>query len=327
LGGCKSIFLVSFRLKELHVRRVETDISSLPLVLSDRGRRTFSSFFTPTPISLPSFLHQPRYPNSSSSGMVQLGKISRRSASTRGSTRRSWVTEQERISPSATLVQISSLSQVSPRLLVSSLLPRRYVALFIFPTCFFFLELTSFSSPRIFSTLLGQVVLEALASGLPVIGLDAEGTRDLVSSGSTGLLLPLGAKDWPAALKKVKSATFVRAAEDYAILLARLISPTGAGERREMSERAAKGTKGRTWHEVSFSHSFFSLLLHLLLVERPTDLSPSSSLLLGPQGHGDVRLRLPRSHHYLPNPSSSPSSKRVRETATSAPVFGSPLGR
>lgn len=35
----------------------------------------------------------------------------------------------------------------------------------------------------------GQVVLEALASGLPVVGLDAEGTRDLITDGRNGLLL------------------------------------------------------------------------------------------------------------------------------------------
>src|SRR5207302_509251 len=35
----------------------------------------------------------------------------------------------------------------------------------------------------------GQVVLEAMASGLPVVGLNAEGIRDLVSHEHTGLLL------------------------------------------------------------------------------------------------------------------------------------------
>ncbi|KAI8377740.1 glycosyl transferase group 1 [Radiomyces spectabilis] len=45
-----------------------------------------------------------------------------------------------------------------------------------------------FAFPSVTETF-GQVVLEAMASGLPVVGLDAEGVCDLVDHNSTGLLL------------------------------------------------------------------------------------------------------------------------------------------
>lgn len=47
-----------------------------------------------------------------------------------------------------------------------------------------------FAFPSVTETF-GQVVLEAMASGLPVVGYDAEGVRDSVQPGVTGLLAPL----------------------------------------------------------------------------------------------------------------------------------------
>jgi glycosyltransferase involved in cell wall biosynthesis len=48
----------------------------------------------------------------------------------------------------------------------------------------------------------GQVVQEAMASGMPVVGCDAEGVRDLVQQGQTGLLArPNDPRDFAAALR------------------------------------------------------------------------------------------------------------------------------
>lgn len=98
------------------------------------------------------------------------------------------------------------------------------------------------------------MVLEALASGLPVIGLDAQGTRDLVRHGATGLLLSSPQEGWPAACR-AGSKELIDNANSYAELLRRVVLEKGT--RREMSERCIReGIEGFTWRgamEVSRS--------------------------------------------------------------------------
>jgi len=96
----------------------------------------------------------------------------------------------------------------------------------------------------------GQVVLEALASGLPVVGLDAEGTRDLVNEGRTGYLLskPAGF-EWKVALSDPSSQVFETATENFSILLRNLVfdrKMQGIMRRRAIDE----GSEGHTWFDA-----------------------------------------------------------------------------
>ena len=96
----------------------------------------------------------------------------------------------------------------------------------------------------------GQVICEALASGLPVIGLDAPGTRDLVVDGRTGFLLPKpaasGTSEWNAILPDFSSGAFEQAAVDYSHLLGRLVFDMSL--RLSMSKRAVEeGAAERSW--------------------------------------------------------------------------------
>ncbi len=53
-----------------------------------------------------------------------------------------------------------------------------------------------------YSEALGLVIMEAMASGLPVIATKTSGAKDLIEDGETGFLVPIG--DPPAIKEKVK---------------------------------------------------------------------------------------------------------------------------
>lgn len=101
----------------------------------------------------------------------------------------------------------------------------------------------------------GQVVLEALASGLPVVGLDADGTRDLVQHERTGLLLQhrpnrLYATEthWPEQFDP-GSPRFQLLSQQYAVLLRRLVTNTTL--RGVMSECASTcAPVGKSWDDA-----------------------------------------------------------------------------
>jgi glycosyltransferase involved in cell wall biosynthesis len=76
----------------------------------------------------------------------------------------------------------------------------------------------------------GQVALEAMASGLAVLGFDADGVRDLVRDGETGLLAPCG-----------EQATFTRM---FSLLL------DEPQLRARMGLRARAAAEQRTWEGV-----------------------------------------------------------------------------
>ena len=86
-----------------------------------------------------------------------------------------------------------------------------------------------FAFPSLTETF-GQVVQEAMASGLPVLGFDADGVRDLVRPAETGLLAPLG-----------DEAAFTR-------LLNELLSMPD--ERAQLGARARALAESRTWESI-----------------------------------------------------------------------------
>ena len=108
----------------------------------------------------------------------------------------------------------------------------------------------------------GNVVLEALASGLPVVGLKAEGVCDLVQDGRTGYLLDLmllpgavtegkggaGLPNNPAQLLDRKGEAFEIAVKQYRQLLLSLV--IDAPLRAQMAQAAVEYAKTRTWKEA-----------------------------------------------------------------------------
>jgi glycosyltransferase involved in cell wall biosynthesis len=156
-----------------------------------------------------------------------------------------------------------------------------------------------------FTETFGQVVLEALASGLPVVGLDAEGTRDLVVHERTGLLLPMpkpaknlisdepqAAPDWRTLLTSPTSVAFTESTTVYASLLKQLI--TDPRKRADMSRRAVtEGTKGRTWHDAM--EAMVSCYREAIQVSRAQRPPKETSYVPPPDVHESLRKRNPRS--------------------------------
>jgi glycosyltransferase involved in cell wall biosynthesis len=86
-----------------------------------------------------------------------------------------------------------------------------------------------FAFPSLTETF-GQVVQEAMASGLPVVAFEAEGVRDLIRHGESGLLAPIG-----------DVAAFTRA------LRALLSSPE---QRERMGAHGRASAEQRGWDRV-----------------------------------------------------------------------------
>ncbi|KAJ6608494.1 hypothetical protein B0H10DRAFT_2067775 [Mycena sp. CBHHK59/15] len=120
------------------------------------------------------------------------------------------------------------------------------------------------SSPSITETF-GQVTLQAMASGLPVVGLNAEGTADLVVHRTTGLLLdvhaatdarpgvplgPVACFRSAAHLMRPTGPAFGAVAARYAQLLAAVLSAPPEC-RREMGRAALAAARKYPWERCT----------------------------------------------------------------------------
>lgn len=85
----------------------------------------------------------------------------------------------------------------------------------------------------------GQVALEAMASGLPVVGLQAEGICDIVDDGQTGFLL------------NPENLTEHELVSSYGDLLNRLV--THSAQRHKMGFAAHQMAAQRSWDEAMHS--------------------------------------------------------------------------
>lgn len=130
-----------------------------------------------------------------------------------------------------------------------------------------------------FTETFGQVVLEALASGLPVVGLHAEGTSDLVSHGRTGLLLDINAvAREPSAAARPSGPVRSSSALEFARVASTLpphspskSTPTSvttglASPIPTVTDFAAAMTPNSTWFHQSAKA--YSMLLERLILDR-----------------------------------------------------------